>query len=82
MSIPWMIAIAGMIALEKLLPWKALANRSIAIVFLVVGFGVALAPEYVPALTLPDSTAAAKAMHAMSSVHSRAGKRSQTTPVR
>ena len=30
MSIGWMAMIAALIAIEKLLPWKAVANRSIA----------------------------------------------------
>jgi predicted metal-binding membrane protein len=69
MSIPWMIVIAGMVAIEKLLPWRALANRLVAITLLLLGLGVALAPRQVPALTLPDSPAAAKAMRAMPGMH-------------
>jgi hypothetical protein len=65
MSIPWMIVVAGMVAIEKLLPWRALANRLVATTLLVLGLGVTLAPAHLPALTLPDSPAAAKTMHAM-----------------
>jgi predicted metal-binding membrane protein len=65
MSIPWMILIAAMIALEKLLPWKALPNRAIATALVVLGLGVALAPAQVPGLTLPGSPAAMRAMHRM-----------------
>jgi predicted metal-binding membrane protein len=65
MSLTWMVAIAGLIAVEKLLPRKELANRLVAITLLVLAFGVALAPRHVPGLTLPNSQAAARAMGAM-----------------
>jgi predicted metal-binding membrane protein len=54
MSVGWMVFVAALIAVEKLLPWKALANRSIAIVLIALGLGVAFAPGDVPGLTLPD----------------------------
>ena len=62
MSIGWMAFIAALIAIEKLLPWPALANRGIAVLLLVLGLGVAFAPSSVPGLTLPDSPEAMKAM--------------------
>jgi predicted metal-binding membrane protein len=65
MSIPWMIAIAALIALEKLLPPKRLANLLVATTLFVLGLGVAFAPKHVPWLTLPGSPAAAHAMQAM-----------------
>ena len=66
MSLTWMIVIAALIAAEKLLPApRALAGRSVAAVLLVLGFAVALTPGNVPALTLPGSPAAARAMQAM-----------------
>jgi predicted metal-binding membrane protein len=63
MSVGWMVFIAGLIALEKLLPWKAAANRSVALTLLVLGLSVAFVPERVPGLTLPDSPKAMGAMH-------------------
>ena len=54
MSIAWMVFIAALIAVEKLLPWKQLANRGIAILLAVLGLAVAFAPGSVPGLTLPD----------------------------
>jgi predicted metal-binding membrane protein len=66
MSLTWMVAIAGLIALEKLLPRKELANHVVAGTLVVLGLGVALAPQHVPGLTLPGSPAAAKAMRGMS----------------
>jgi predicted metal-binding membrane protein len=57
MSIGWMIFIASLIALEKLLPWKMVANRSIAVMLVVLGLGVAFAAEDVPGLTVPTEAA-------------------------
>jgi predicted metal-binding membrane protein len=65
MSIGWMAFIAALIATEKLLPWKAVANRGVAVLLAVLGIMVAFAPEEVPGLTLPDSPEAAQAMEAM-----------------
>jgi predicted metal-binding membrane protein len=65
MSLTWMVAIAGLIAVEKLLPWRKLANRLVAATLVALAFGVSLAPQHVPGLTLPDSPTAAKAMRAM-----------------
>jgi predicted metal-binding membrane protein len=65
MSLTWMIVVAALIAVEKLLPSKILANRSVAALLLVLGIGVALAPKHVPGLTIPDSQAAARAMQKM-----------------
>jgi predicted metal-binding membrane protein len=66
MSIPWMILLAAMIAIEKLLPWKALANRIVAATLVVLGLWVVLAPDSLPGLTLPGSAQARAAMRAMS----------------
>jgi predicted metal-binding membrane protein len=65
MSVGWMAFIAALIATEKLVPWKALANRGIAVLLVVLGLAVAFAPEDVPGLTLPDSPEAMRAMEAM-----------------
>jgi predicted metal-binding membrane protein len=65
MSVGWMLFVAALIAIEKLLPWKALANRSVAVLLAVMGLAVALAPERVPGLTVP-SDAAASDKHGMS----------------
>jgi predicted metal-binding membrane protein len=65
MSIGWMVLVAALIAVEKLLPWKAVANRSAAVVLLVLGLAVAFFPSDVPGLTLPNSPEAARAMDSM-----------------
>jgi predicted metal-binding membrane protein len=65
MSVGWMAFIAALIAIEKLLPWKAVANRGIAVTLLALGLAVAIVPEDVPGLVLPDSPEAMRAMEAM-----------------
>jgi hypothetical protein len=65
MSMAWMAVVAALIALEKLLPWRALANRTVAVTLLVLGLGVAIAPHDVPGLTVPGSGAAHGAMERM-----------------
>jgi predicted metal-binding membrane protein len=44
MSIGWMALIGAFIAGEKMLPWKRLANRSVAAALVVIALGVALWP--------------------------------------
>src|SRR4051794_6582674 len=65
MSLGWMVFIAALIAIEKLLPWKAVANRSVAILLVVLGLAVAFVPEDVPGLVIPGSPEAARAMESM-----------------
>jgi predicted metal-binding membrane protein len=65
MSLGWMALIAALIAIEKLLPWRALANRGIAALLVILGLAVAMTPESVPGLTLPDSPQAMNAMQGM-----------------
>jgi predicted metal-binding membrane protein len=65
MSIGWMAFIAALIAIEKLLPWKAVANRGIAVMLLVLGLAVAFVPDDVPGLVQPDSAQAMQAMESM-----------------
>ncbi len=65
MSIGWMAFVAALIAIEKLLPWRAFANRGVALLLLALGIAVAFAPDRVPGLTLPDSPQAARAMQTM-----------------
>ena len=65
MSIGWMVFVAALIATEKLLPWKAVANRGIALLLVVLGFGAAFFADDVPGLTLPGSPEAQAAMESM-----------------
>jgi predicted metal-binding membrane protein len=66
MSITWMVVIAALIVLEKLLPWRGRAEAVTVVVLLVLAVGVAFFPGQVPGLTQPDSTAAMQAMDSMS----------------
>jgi len=65
MSIGWMALIAAFIAIEKLLPWKTVATRGVMAVLLILAIAVAVAPEDVPGLTVPDSADGGQAMDAM-----------------
>jgi predicted metal-binding membrane protein len=65
MSVGWMIFIAALIAIEKLLPWRRPTSLAVALVLLALGLGAALVPEQVPGLTLPGASAAHHAMSAM-----------------
>ena len=56
MSIGWMVFVAALIAVEKLLPWKPVGNRSIAVLLAALGLAVAFVPEDVPGLTVPTDT--------------------------
>jgi predicted metal-binding membrane protein len=65
MSVGWMVFVAALIAVEKLLPWKALATGAVAGLLLVLGLAVAIVPERVPGLVIPDSAEAMEAHDAM-----------------
>jgi predicted metal-binding membrane protein len=54
MSLGWMALIAAFIAGEKLLPWPSAARRTVAVLLLVLGLGVALVPADVPGFAEPD----------------------------
>ena len=53
MSLGWMALIAALIAGEKLLPWPLAARRTVAMLLLLLGLGVALTPGAVPGFTEP-----------------------------
>jgi predicted metal-binding membrane protein len=53
MSIAWMVVVAGIIAAEKLLPWRRVATYGTAALLLALGILVLVAPDAVPALTIP-----------------------------
>lgn len=75
MSVGWTVFIAALILAEKLLPWKAIANRGIAVLLLVLAIAVAFTPEDVPALTIPGSPEAMKA--GMEAEHGKSMGRSE-----
>ena len=66
MSITWMVLIAALIVIEKVLPWRETAEGVTLVVLLALAIGVAFFPGQVPGLTVPDSMAATHAMDSMS----------------
>jgi predicted metal-binding membrane protein len=53
MSLVWMAFVAGLIALEKLLPWRRVAMFGTAGVLLLLGVLLLAAPDAIPGLTVP-----------------------------
>lgn len=53
MSVLWMALVAGLIALEKTLPWRRTATYSTAAVLACLGVLTLVAPDAVPGLTQP-----------------------------
>jgi predicted metal-binding membrane protein len=55
MSIVWMAFVAGLIAVEKTLPWRRVAVYGTAAILFALALLVLLAPDAVPGLTMPGS---------------------------
>ncbi len=55
MSIAWMLAIAALIAVEKLLPWSIVSTGLTAATLTLLGLAVVFVPDHVPWLTIPMS---------------------------
>ena len=55
MSIAWTALVAALFALEKTLRWRRVATAGTAVLLLVLGLLLLLAPAHVPALTLPGA---------------------------
>jgi predicted metal-binding membrane protein len=53
MSVVWMAFVAGLIAVEKTLPWRRVATYGAAAVLLVLGVLLFVAPQAIPGLTVP-----------------------------
>jgi predicted metal-binding membrane protein len=53
MSVAWMAFVAGLIAVEKTLPWRRVATYGAAAVLLVLGVLLFAAPQAIPGLTVP-----------------------------
>ena len=62
MSVAWMALVAGLIALEKLLPWRRTATWSTTAGLLVLAAMLAFAPDAIPGLTIPDGSMAQMGM--------------------
>jgi predicted metal-binding membrane protein len=55
MSLTWMVAVAALIAAERLLPWRSPALHGVAAALAVLALWMAVAPGDLPGLTLPGS---------------------------
>jgi len=53
MSAVWMAIVAGLIAIEKTLPWRRVATYGTAGVLLALGVLLLAIPDAVPGLTIP-----------------------------
>jgi predicted metal-binding membrane protein len=53
MSVTWMAIVAGLIAIEKILPWRRTATYGTALVLLALGVLVLFAPGALPGTTVP-----------------------------
>lgn len=65
MSLTWMAVVAGLIAFEKILPWRRVATYGTAVALLTLGVLLLAAPHAIPALTIPDDNQ----MNEMESMH-------------
>jgi predicted metal-binding membrane protein len=54
MSITWMAFVAGLIAIEKTLPWRRTATYGTAALLLVLGVLILASPQVIPWLTVPS----------------------------
>ena len=55
MSLTWMVAVAALIAAERLLPWDTPAGYGVAATLAVLAISMAVAPGDLPGFTLPGS---------------------------
>jgi predicted metal-binding membrane protein len=53
MSVSWMAVVAGLIAIEKTLPWQRVVTYGTTAVLFALGIIVLAAPDALPALTIP-----------------------------
>jgi predicted metal-binding membrane protein len=53
MSVVWMALVAGLIAIEKTLPWRRIATYGTAAALLALAVLLFAVPEAVPGLTIP-----------------------------
>jgi predicted metal-binding membrane protein len=55
MSVAWMAFVAGLIAVEKLLPWRRAATYGVAGLLLALGVLILAAPDSIAGLTIPST---------------------------
>jgi predicted metal-binding membrane protein len=54
MSVAWMVVVAGLITIEKTIPWRHVATYGTALVLLALGVLLLTAPSAIPLLTIPN----------------------------
>jgi predicted metal-binding membrane protein len=57
MSVGWMALVAGLIAAEKILPWRRAATYGTAAILFALGLLLLAAPDAIPNLTIPAHNA-------------------------
>src|SRR3954447_7553400 len=55
MSVAWMAFVAGLIAVEKTLPWRRFATYATTVLLLTLGVLLFTAPQAIPSLTVPGT---------------------------
>jgi predicted metal-binding membrane protein len=55
MSLTWMAVVAGLIAVEKTVPWRRVTTYATAVLLLTLGVLLLAMPEAIPALTAPGT---------------------------
>jgi predicted metal-binding membrane protein len=65
MSLTWMALIAGLVALEKVVPWGHAAKLTTACVLVVFAVGILAVPHEVPGFVVPGSPGSMHTMKAM-----------------
>jgi predicted metal-binding membrane protein len=55
MSVLWMAVVAGLIAFEKLIPFRRAATYGTAAILFVLGVLLIASPDTIPALTIPGN---------------------------
>jgi predicted metal-binding membrane protein len=56
MSVTWMAVVAGLIAIEKTIPWRRVATYTTASILVVLGVVMLAAPDALPGLTVPGQS--------------------------
>ena len=56
MSVTWMALVAGLIAIEKTIPWRRVATYTTTLILVVLGVLMLAAPDTLPGLTVPGQS--------------------------
>jgi predicted metal-binding membrane protein len=67
MSVAWMAFVAGVIAVEKTVPWRRVATYGTTAILLGLGVLLLAAPDEIPALTIPGNGGPMQEMPSMGS---------------